>query len=272
MQPDVRNDTLSTLHRFVRWIFGRVMPPLAYPVLQGPLKGARFVLGAAAGEGGGASVYVNRVEPAKTQALLSVLRPGQVVIDVGANIGYYTILASRRVGRGGRVIACEPFTRNVHYLHRHIHLNGAANVAVIPAACSDREGLSRFDPGRDCAEGRLVANGDEASEAVEFVPTVTIDEIVRQSRVRPDVLKVDVEGAEEQVLRGASETLRAAHPIVLLGVHSDALRRVCTSMLASFGYADPIVCEEKDGDTELLFMPPVNARPSAMPAGKAQQG
>ncbi|HVH55957.1 MAG TPA: FkbM family methyltransferase [Vicinamibacterales bacterium] len=262
----LRRVMFQPLHRFVRWVTGRMLPPLAYPVITGPLRGARFVLRAAAGQGGGASVYVNRMEPAKTQALLGVLAPGQVVFDVGANIGYYTVLASRRVGPAGRVIAFEPFPRNIAYLYRHVAVNRLENVSIVPAACSDRSGLSRFVPGVDCAEGRLIADASPAAN-VEYVSTVTIDEIVRQSGFAPDVLKIDVEGAEERVLAGAAETLGSAQPILLLGVHSDALKKACTALLDAHGYAEPVVCEEVEGDTELLFMParqqdgPARARP-----------
>jgi FkbM family methyltransferase len=243
------------MHGVVRWMCARVLPAWAYPVLRGPLKGARFILGAAAGGGGGASVYVDRVEPAKTQALLSILRPGQVVFDIGANVGYYTVLASRRIGSSGRVVACEPFVRNIAYLHRHIQLNRADNVTIIPAACAERAGVGRFVQGTDCAEGHLVAGSSSDARGIDYVATITVDQIVRESGLAPDLLKVDVEGAEEHVLRGAFETLSSARPIVLLGVHSSALRAACTTLLTAHGYGQPTVCGEVGGDTELLFVP-----------------
>ena len=243
------------MRRFVRWLCARVLPPIAYPVLIGPLRGTWFILRAAAGEGGGASVFVNGVEPAKTRALLGILKPGQVVFDVGANIGYYTLLASRVVGRAGRVVACEPSPRNISYLHRHIALNGATNVTVIPAGCYDRSGLMAFDAGRDWAAGHLVEHAVPANGHRDLVSTVALDEIVRASGLLPDVLKIDVEGAELHVLAGASKTLASARPIVLLGVHSSELKSACTSFLAARGYGEPSICEEVEGDTELLFKP-----------------
>jgi FkbM family methyltransferase len=237
---------------------------VAYPVLVGPLKGSRFILRAAAGEGGGASVYVNGVEPAKTQALLSILRPGQVVFDVGANIGYYTLLASRQVGPSGRVVAFEPSPRNISYLHRHLALNHATNVMLVPAGCSDRNGLAAFDAGRDCATGHLLEPASHANGHRDLVPTVALDEIVRESGLVPDVLKIDVEGAEMLVLEGAAHTIGTMRPIVLLGAHSAALRSACTSFLAARGYGEPSVCEEVEGDTELLFKPADSRRSGAV--------
>jgi len=242
--------------RFVRWFCANVLPPLPYPVIRGPLRGTRFILGAAAGEGRGASVYVDLVERAKTRMLLEILKPGQVVFDIGANIGYYTLLAARKVGPSGRVVAFEPSARNISYLYRHLTLNSAENVTLVPMACSDRTTLSRFLPGTNCATGRL-ERGDRPSENGRFecAATVTVDEIVRELRLTPDVLKVDVEGGEEQVLKGAAQTLATARPFVLLGVHSEALRVSCTSYLRGLDYGQPQVREEPDGDAELLFTP-----------------
>ena len=243
------------MRRFIRWLCARVLPPIAYPVLIGPLRGMWFILRAAAGEGGGASVYVNGVEPAKTRTLLSILRSGQVVFDVGANIGYYTLLAARQVGPSGHVVACEPSPRNISYLHRHVALNGATNVTVIPAGCYDRSGLVGFEAGTDWAAGHLVDHATPANGNRQLVAIVSLDEIVRASGLRPDVLKIDVEGAEMHVLQGASNTLSSWRPIVLLGVHSSELRSACTSFLAARGYGAPAICEELEGDTELLFKP-----------------
>lgn len=243
------------LHGVVRWICGHVLPPLAYPVISGPLRGARFILGAAAGEGGGASVYVNGIEREQTQALLGILRPGQVFFDVGANVGYYTLLASRRVGPSGRVLAFEPAARNISYLHRHVALNGAENVSILAMACSDRSAVQSFAAGANNATGRLIEDhpGRPADGRSECVTTVAIDEIVRQSGLVPDVVKIDVEGAEELVLKGATKTLASARPVVFLSVHSAALQSACTTHLRGLGYKEPVVCAGSEGDAELLF-------------------
>jgi hypothetical protein len=134
-------------------------------------------------------------------------------------------------------------------------LNRATNVTVIPAGCYDRSGLAGFDAGRDWAAGHLVEPGGWPNGKRDLVATIELDEIVQASGLRPDVLKIDVEGAEMHVLEGASRTLASARPIVLLGVHSDELRAACTAFLSARGYAEPLVCEEVEGDTELLFKP-----------------
>src|SRR5690606_21751529 len=144
-----------------RFIFGRLLPRgWALPILQGPLRGMRFVLGAGAGGGGGASVYFNLVEPDQTRRIADSLRPGPVFFDVGANVGYYSLLASRKVGREGRVIAFEPLLDNVSHLYRHVRLNRLQNVEVLPVACSNRVGMTSFEQGDNGALGHLSNVGE----------------------------------------------------------------------------------------------------------------
>jgi len=81
------NDLVRASARFV---FGKLLPRWAYPVIRGPLKGAKFILGTLSGEGGGATVYFNMSEPEQTSAFVGALKPGQVLFDIGANVGYYT--------------------------------------------------------------------------------------------------------------------------------------------------------------------------------------
>lgn len=121
----------SLIRRAGRLLFGRVLPRVAYPVLSGPLKSSRFILGSMAGHGGGASVYFNKLEPEQTDAMLQEMREGQVFFDIGANVGYYSILASKIVGKTGTVVACEPVVRNLTYLQRHVELNKADNVRIL---------------------------------------------------------------------------------------------------------------------------------------------
>jgi len=232
------------------------MPKIAYPVISGPLRGAKFVLGALAGEGGGASVYFNAVEPQHTSSFLKTLNTGQVFIDIGANVGYYTVLGSRLVGNNGLVIAIEPSIRNIHYLYRHVVLNKAQNVIIISAAVADELSVATFSPGVNYAEGHLsseccqleVNSGNRATVA----PTVTLDAVVGKLGVIPDVIKIDVEGSEYLVLQGAYSTLIRAKPILFLSVHSEVLRIKCVSYLLDIGYSVEALSQDKINPTEYL--------------------
>lgn len=248
------DNVLGVLRPMARSIFGK-LPRIAYPILFGPLRGSRFVLGSLAGTGGGTSVYFNMIEKEQTEAFTDTLSDGQVLFDIGANVGYYTLLGSRLVGLCGKVIAVEPVVRNLAYLYQHIVLNKANNVSIVTAACSDTVSLAMFSLEQNHAMGYLAYNHGERNEGKKelfLVPTVTIDAMVQQMEISPDVIKVDVEGAELSVLKGAQTTLREIRPRVFLSTHSEVLRSDCLEYLAKLGYTFEVLSLDKKNPSEFL--------------------
>lgn len=242
---------MNNFIRFIsRIIFGRLLPRLAYPVIRGPLQGARFILGAGAGEGGGASVYFAMVEPEQTSAFVNTLKNGMIFFDIGANVGYYTILGARLVGSQGKVFAFEPLIQNLYHLYRHTLLNKTNNVTIVSAACSDTLSLAIFSAGENSATGHL---GEENDTDNKFpVLTISIDEVVQRLHVFPSVIKIDVEGAELSVLKGAKGTLRKEKPKIFLSTHSDVLRKTCLEYLREYGYAYEVLSQDKLNPSEFL--------------------
>lgn len=210
----------------------KLLPKRPYPVLAGPLKGCYFVLGSFAGEGGGASVFVDLSEREQTAAFVREVLPGYTVFDIGANVGYYTILASRLVGPQGMVAAFEPVPRNIDFLQEHISLNNAANVLVVPLACSDTPGTTSFYLGSNFATGSLHGAGEQ----VVSVDKTTLDEFIEREGLIPDVIKIDVEGAEIEVLAGGRHTIPTHKPTIFLSTHSPELRESCKEVLEKYGY------------------------------------
>jgi FkbM family methyltransferase len=247
---------MSFLRTAGRITTGYLLPRRAYPVLRGPLKGLRFVLGAFAGEGGGASVYLNMMEPGQTAEVARVIKPGYVFFDVGANAGYYTLLGSRQVGASGFVLSFEPAIRNISWLHRHLAVNKAGNVSVVAAACSDVATLSSFSEGPNCAEGHLDPGapvGELSPGTWTLVSTVTLDQVAEYIGKYPDVIKIDVEGAELDVLHGAENILKTKHPQIFLSIHSDELRTTCLAYLEGFGYKASALVPDDPKPTEYLL-------------------
>jgi FkbM family methyltransferase len=237
----------------VRLVFGKLFPRVAYPVVRGPLRGARFILGALAGEGGGATVYFNMIEAEQTSAFVKTMREGYVLFDIGANVGYYTILGARLVGSRGRVFAFEPALRNLVYLNRHVLINKASNVSIISAACSDALSLTVFESGENFATGHLIDSKNVGnSKGICLVPTVSVDTVVQQLGIYPDVIKADVEGAELSVLKGAHITLQQVKPQIFLSTHSEELRSACLEYLKKIGYAFEVLSKDKDNPSEFL--------------------
>lgn len=234
----------NLIRRSGRLLFNRILPRLAYPVMSGPLKSSRFILGSMAGDGGGASVYFNKVEPEQTDVMLRELKEGHVFFDIGANVGYYSILASKIIGKTGIVVACEPVIRNLAYLQQHVDLNKAGNVRILAFACSNENGTARFSLGPNTAMGHLVLGerGKTVHKGAVLVPTVTLAKIAEELDLIPDVIKIDVEGAELNVLEGGKGVLSRAKPTIFLSTHSTGLREACLKLLAEIGYvSEPLI-------------------------------
>jgi FkbM family methyltransferase len=195
-------------------------------VVQGPLRGQRWIAGA-----GTHGCWLGSYEAQKQREIARTLRPGAVVYDVGANVGFYTLLSARLVGRAGRVLAFEPLPRNLEYLNRHLALNDVRNVLVMPVAVGREGGTALFDAGRDPSEGRLSEDG-----GLE-VTVVSLDEVGAQGEVPPpDLIKMDIEGAELEALRGATRLLTENRPILFLATHGREVHASCCRLLTDLGY------------------------------------
>jgi FkbM family methyltransferase len=190
----------------------------------------------------GHSDYVlGMYEPQVAKALLRYVKPGDTCIDVGAHLGYYTIWMARLVGPAGLVVAFEPFPNNFRALEKNMVLNRLQNVKLEPLALADRSDWVSltFAP-----EEQFSATPSVSGYAVKGikqqmqVPSRSLDDYLAALGRIPDLVKIDVEEAELAVLRGASETLRSACPILLVEIHGWATPQSETivSFLSEFGY------------------------------------
>jgi FkbM family methyltransferase len=156
--------------------------------------------------------------PDEYRAFRDVVRPGMTALDVGANLGAYALLLGRWVGGSGSVYAFEPAPEAHEGLVRHVRLNGLEGVVhPVREAVGAAETTGAFVAAGIHGEGRLAA-ASEAAAGTQAVPVTTIDEFCRRRHLRPSFIKVDVEGAELEVLRGARDTIRGAGDQLLLFV------------------------------------------------------
>ena len=229
------------LGRALRWPLRLIPRDLVVPVMQGPLRGWRWVVGSA-----NHGCWLGSYEIAQHRAFAEEIRPGQVVYDLGANVGFYTLIAARRAGSTGRVVAFEPLERNLRYLRRHLAVNGVTNTTVVAAAVSGTAGVAGLDASRGPSMARL------SRQRADSVEVVTLDHVARARRLPdPNVMKIDVEGGELDVLRGGEQLLRRARPTLFVSTHSTDLHRGCAAWLRDAGF----VCEEASGDL-LVARPP----------------
>jgi len=218
-------------------------------VLSGANRGRRWVVGS-----GVHGYWLGGYERRHQQLLANLLRPGNVFFDIGAHVGFYSLLASRRVGSGGRVVAFEPSPRNVGYLKRHVALNEADNVEIVEAAVSSSNGLVRFDASGDSSMGQV------RDDAGTPVPSVSLDAWADEHDVHPSVMKIDVEGHEPRVLQGATRILTESRPAIVLSVGPDSVPS-CRALLETHGYLmDPIMTVPSP--TEFACIPLPHQRPS----------
>jgi len=144
-------------------------------------------------------------EPMTTKVFRALLKEGMNVIDVGANIGYFTLLSSKLIGINGKVWAVEPEPHNLQCLLDNVALNDLTNIIVIEKAASDINGKSTFYVSREeCGEHSLLTGRPSIKDTIE-VETMKLDDIIDEQRV--DLLKTDTEGNEMSVLMGAQSLL-----------------------------------------------------------------
>ena len=134
------------------------------------------------------------------------LAPGMTVADVGAHVGYFSLLASQIVGESGRVFAVEVERRTLELLRANLWRHGCDNVTVVPVAAYDRRGHVRFVSNADGLSGSSI--DDHEGMAVTMVPCAPLDDLLPDAEV--DVIKIDVERVEPEVVRGAERLIRRA--------------------------------------------------------------
>lgn len=145
-----------------------------------------------------------RYEPEVWHHLMQSVRPGDVVADVGAYLGLYTLALGQRVQPGGKVIAFEPDPATFADLKRNVGLNGLTDVVELcEAAAGAKDGFVAFAPGRE-SESRVITDGRVFAGRLS-VRAVSLDSYLGDAHL--DILKIDVEGYEEAVLKGAERTL-----------------------------------------------------------------
>jgi FkbM family methyltransferase len=178
-------------------------------IAGGPAQGMLIDL-----SGSRPSYLLGTTEPGVQEFIVEHLHEGGVFYDLGANVGYFTLVGARIVGSRGRVRAYEPFTENAAALRRNVALNGLTDtVTVVEAAVADHAGQAAFRTGPTGQDGRLSDEGELV------VPMVTLDEEIGQGAAPPTFVKIDIEGAELAALRGMREALKTHRPVVLCEVH-----------------------------------------------------
>jgi FkbM family methyltransferase len=210
--------------------------PVRVIVQSGPLAGRPFVCSLKHQR----SCYLGNFEPWTMELLEKNLPSGSVFFDVGAHIGYFSLIAAIRLGSSGTVVAFEPEPDNVEQFKANTTLNAdiARSIRLEEAAVSNAIGSATFERGSNSYVGHLSRVEDEQRkpETAVAVRTVTLDDFVTSSGFRPSLVKIDVEGAESLVFDGMSRTLTEDRPVLLVELHTAECHGAFLKLLDRYSY------------------------------------
>jgi FkbM family methyltransferase len=225
-------------HRAAMWVADRVRDPF-WAELPAPLGSLAFRCDLR--DGLMRDAYLTgQYEPQETAIVRDLVRPGMTFADVGANWGYFTLVAAHLVGPSGRVICVEADPRAVSAIRANVQANDLATVTIVGAAATDVPRELRFqpyEPKRGSASGNYgiaqAADGDQRDrDTTVVVHGRPLDDIFDEARLAHiDVLKMDIEGGEAAALRGLTRSFASGRiDHVVLELHPDALEKLGTSM------------------------------------------
>jgi FkbM family methyltransferase len=164
--------------------------------------------------------YESEYEPETFRFFHENLKPGQTVLDIGAHIGLFAVVTAKLVGETGHVFSFEPtpFTRGV--LEQVVELNGVADIVEVrsEAVSSERGTTVFYDTGDTISNANSLVRTERSKTEIPITLT-SVDEFVEEKGIKVDCLKIDVEGVELDVLRGARKTFLEDRPVVRLGLH-----------------------------------------------------
>jgi len=219
--------TSSIMHHAVRLPLRLVPEGKVVRVLLGPLRGARWVTGA-----GTHGCWLGIYERANQKMFAEVLREGDLVVDAGANAGFFSLLAARLIGPEGAVLAFEPSPPNLSKLRRHCALNPGLPINIFEAALVSKDGAGRLSIGGPSECAHLCEVGGIGVELR------SLDSVLDDFgwACPPALIKIDVEGAELEVLRGARKTLNSdPRPALVISTHGSTRHEHVVSYLEELG-------------------------------------
>jgi FkbM family methyltransferase len=215
----------STIGKILRLPLKLIPEQTVLPIMQGVLKGKKWIKGSSIN-----GCWLGTYEADKQILFQKYIKSGMNVYDVGANAGFYTLLSSVLAGKQGKVYSFEPVPTNIAYIKKHIELNKLSNVIVVEKAVSDKNGKLKFSLSTNPSMGHFSDSGELEVE------TISLDEFVEKGNPKPDLIKMDIEGAELAALKGAIKTLRSSKPVIFLATHNKQVHLGCIELLRSLNY------------------------------------
>ena len=217
----------------------------AVKVAGGRLAGVRLVLDLQREK----DYWLGTYEPELQTAVRDWIKPGMLIYDVGANIGYVSLLLRRQAGKDGRVLAFEALPANLERLRVNLEISGlGADVEIVPAAVVDGERSIKFLVGLSGGMGKAEGSAgrqDLPYESAIEVRGISLDHFVfDEGNPPPELVKIDIEGGEVLAFPGMRRVLREKRPVIFLEIHGPEAARVAWEELVNAGYR---ICSMQPG-------------------------
>jgi FkbM family methyltransferase len=209
-----------------------------FPILKGPARGLRVPKELALAY---PSAILGNYESGLVKAIQTIQRPVKIIYDIGAHVGLTSLTLAGVYGRDVSILAFEPVQENLSSLNSVRSANPGADIRLYPLALSDTVGQVEFCSWQGSSMGLLrtiAAENGSSLETSYTVRSMTLDAgVFQENWPRPDVIKIDVEGAEYLVLSGGQKTLRKYHPVLVLELHGPQHAAEVFDLLAQFQYS-----------------------------------
>lgn len=215
----------NVIGRFLRLPFMLIPNETVMPILSGPLRGKKWIVGSH-----NHSVWLGTYETKQSRTFVEKCAGSKIFLDLGAHAGYYTLLY-KTLNKQSLVYSFEPVENNYEYFQKHTKMNNLEKVVPFKKAVADKEGLLRFARGNSVG-GKLSSSGDMEVSAVK------LSRLFEEKIIEfPDIIKMDVEGAEYQVLMDIKPfLLTQMKPTIFLSTHSKKVRDACLDLISNLEY------------------------------------
>lgn len=231
--------TLSSLKKKVYRKIIILTTPIgsARKIRYGFLKGEKWIISS-----GYSQYWMGTYESDIAEIFVKFAKKSNIVYDIGAHIGYYTLLASNFIDHSGKIFAFEPLPGNIQILKKHVEINNRSNVVIIEKAVSLKTGEAAFTNCENNVANTICENSPmfKFGKSIEVKTTALDDLLLTGFLSPPQLIKMDIEGAEFDALRGAEVLLRKHHPTIFLSTHNcqnPGVHKKCCDFMVKLGYS-----------------------------------
>lgn len=243
----VKQKVSTLLHSFLK--------EKSVPVLTGPLRGWQWLP-----RSGNHAYWLGRHENEYVSEFAQSVKPGNIVFDIGAQAGYFTLVASRMVGQSGKVISFEPFPKNIEFIKEHCHINNRENVTLLEVAVGGSKGERAFETA-NAFMGHLSDSKSSSSRSANSkesltVEVITLDELWNKDKtLAPDVIKIDTEGMEYWVLQGGKALIQQKRPVLFVATHGEKNQKRTLQLLQDWNHEVAMVGKGSARNADYIAKP-----------------